>query len=71
MNKFSVIQKINEYLSQKDYISARKLIRNDLKRLGSKMNITYIQVWHQLNLKKESKIMKKLSLQILKILMQL
>lgn len=36
MNKFSVIQKINEYLSQKDYISARRLIRNDLKRLGSK-----------------------------------
>lgn len=36
MSKHSVIQKINQYLSEKDYIRARKLIRNDLKRLGTK-----------------------------------
>lgn len=36
MNKYSVINKIDKYLAEKDYISARKLIRNDLKRLGSK-----------------------------------
>lgn len=36
MSKHSVIQKINQYLSEKDYIKARKLIRNDLKRIGTK-----------------------------------
>lgn len=36
MNKHSVINKINEFLSEKDYVKARKLIRNDLKRLGTK-----------------------------------
>lgn len=36
MKKHSVIKKINGYLAEKDYINARKLIRNDLKRYGSK-----------------------------------
>lgn len=36
MNKYTVIKKIDEYLSCKDYVKARKLIRNDLKRFGTK-----------------------------------
>lgn len=36
MNKYVVIKKIDEYLSCKDYVKARKLIRNDLKRFGTK-----------------------------------
>ncbi len=36
MDKYSVIKKINKFLEEKDYIKARKLIRNDLKRLGQK-----------------------------------
>ena len=36
MNKYVVIKKIDEYLSVKDYVKARKLIRNDLKRFGTK-----------------------------------
>lgn len=36
MSKYSTIKKIDEYLAAKDYIKARKLIRNDLKRVGTK-----------------------------------
>lgn len=36
MNKHSIINRINEFLAEKDYVKARKLIRNDLKRLGTK-----------------------------------
>lgn len=36
MDKYSVMTKIDKYLAAKDYVSARKLIRNDLKRFGSK-----------------------------------
>ena len=36
MDKYSVLKKIDKYLEEKDYINARKLIRNDLKRYGTK-----------------------------------
>lgn len=36
MNKYSVLKKIDKFLEEKDYINARKLIRNDLKRYGTK-----------------------------------
>lgn len=36
MNKHSVINEINKFLAEKDYVKARKLVRNDLKRLGTK-----------------------------------
>jgi tetratricopeptide repeat family protein len=36
MDKYSVLKKIDKYLEEKDYIKARKLIRNDLKRYGTK-----------------------------------
>lgn len=35
-NKYTLIKEIDKLLAEKDYIKARKLIRNDLKRLGSK-----------------------------------
>lgn len=35
-NKYTLIKEIDNLLSKKDYIKARKLIRNDLKRLGTK-----------------------------------
>lgn len=36
MDKQKLLNKIDQYLLEKDYVSARKLIRNDLKRIGSK-----------------------------------
>lgn len=36
MNKYSILKKLDNLLAQKDYINARKLIRNDLKRYGTK-----------------------------------
>lgn len=36
MEKTKLLKKIEDYIIKKDYISARKLIRNDLKRIGSK-----------------------------------
>jgi len=36
MNKSELLSKIEKFVLEKDYASARKLIRNDLKRLGSK-----------------------------------
>ncbi len=42
MDKYSVLKKIDKYLEEKDYINARKLIRNDLKRYGTKERILYV-----------------------------
>ena len=36
MEKTKLLNKIEDYVIKKDYVSARKLIRNDLKRIGSK-----------------------------------
>ena len=36
MDKYSILKKLDNLLAQKDYINARKLIRNDLKRYGTK-----------------------------------
>lgn len=36
MEKTKLLNKIEDYIIKKDYVSARKLIRNDLKRIGTK-----------------------------------
>ncbi len=36
MDKYSILKKLDNLIAQKDYINARKLIRNDLKRYGTK-----------------------------------
>ena len=36
MEKAKLLNKIEDFIVKKDYVSARKLIRNDLKRIGSK-----------------------------------
>lgn len=36
MEKSTLLNKIEDFVLKKDYISARKLIRNDLKRMGTK-----------------------------------
>lgn len=36
MNKSELLNKIEKFVLDKDYVSARKLIRNDLKRIGTK-----------------------------------
>lgn len=36
MEKTELLNKIEDYVTKKDYISARKLIRNNLKRIGTK-----------------------------------